>query len=152
MGATIRRRKYFGHVQNFFATKNCIQIRFKSFSTPVDPDVRPCHNPLHEGQCSIRQGSMLFYIAGWCKSMLLEPGQYEYQYGIEIHVKILNMTKTFFSAASHSRNPSGIDTGYDAVPYGWNQVDTVLIPYGPGSKSGCVWLHSRNAYLIVNCF
>jgi hypothetical protein len=23
---------------------------------------------------------------------------------------------------------------------GWNRVDAVLIPYGPGSKSGCVWL------------
>jgi hypothetical protein len=23
---------------------------------------------------------------------------------------------------------------------GWNRVDKVLIPYGPGSKSGCVWL------------
>jgi hypothetical protein len=46
--------------------------------------------------------------------MPLELGQYMYQYGIEIRVKILNMTKTFFSAASYSSNPSGIDTGYDA--------------------------------------
>ena len=72
--------------------------------------------------------------------MRLEPGQYGYQYGIEIRVKILNMTKTFFSAVSYSQNPSGIDTGYDAGLYGWNRVDTVLIPYGPGSKSGCLWL------------
>jgi hypothetical protein len=70
--------------------------------------------------------------------MRLEPGQYGYQYGIEICVKILNMTKTFFSAVSYPRNPSGIDTGYSAGVYGWNRVDTVLIPYGPGSKSGCV--------------
>jgi hypothetical protein len=68
-------------------------------------------------------------------SMWLEPGQYGYHYGIKICVKI---TKTFFSAASYSRNLSGIDTGYDAGLYGWNRVDTVLIPYGPGSKSGCV--------------
>jgi hypothetical protein len=91
-------------------------------------------------------------IAGWCGSMRLEPGQYGYQYRIEIRVKILNMTKTFFSAVSYSRNSSGIDTGYDAGLYGWNRVDTVLIPYGPGSKSVCVWLYSRNAYLIVNWF
>jgi hypothetical protein len=72
-----------------------------------------------------------------CGSMQLDPGQYGYQYGIEILAKILNMTKTIFSAVSYSRNPSGIDTGYDAGLYGWNEVDTVLIPYGPGSKSGC---------------
>jgi hypothetical protein len=71
-------------------------------------------------------------------SMRLEPGQYGYHYGIEIRVKVLNMTKTFFSAASYSRNPSGIDTGYDAGLYGWNRVETVLIPYGPRSKSSCV--------------
>jgi hypothetical protein len=88
--------------------------------------------------------------AGWYESMRLEPGQYGYQYGIEILVKIFNMTKTFFSAVSYSRNPSGIDTGYDAGLYGRNRVDTVLISYGPGSKSGCVWLHSRNVDLIVN--
>ena len=146
------KEKIFWRSSKFLRVSNRIEIRFKSFSTPVDPDVRPCHNPLHEGQCSIRQGSMQFYITGWCGSMRLEPGQYGYHYGIEIRIKILNMTKTFFSAASHSRNPSGIDTGYDAVPYGWNRVDTVLIPYGPGSKSGCVRLHSRNADLIVNCF
>jgi hypothetical protein len=58
---------------------------------------------------------MQFYIAG----------QYGYQYGIEIRVKILNMTKTFFSAVSYSRNPSGIDTGYNADLYGLNRVDTV---------------------------
>jgi hypothetical protein len=95
---------------------------------------------------------MQLYIAGWCGSMRLEPGQYGYQYGIEIRVKLLNMTKTFFSAVSYSRNPSWIDTGYNEGLYGSNQVDTVFIPYGPGSKSGCVWLHSRNADLIVNCF
>jgi hypothetical protein len=71
-------------------------------------------------------------------SMRLELGQYRYHYGIEIRVKILNTIKTFFSAASYSQTPSGIDTGYDAGLYGWNRVDTVLIPYGPGSKSGCV--------------
>jgi hypothetical protein len=70
--------------------------------------------------------------------MRLEPGQYGYQYGMEIRVKILNMTKTFFSAVPYSRNPSGIDTGYDESLYWWNRVDTVLVPYGPGSKSGCV--------------
>jgi hypothetical protein len=59
-------------------------------------------------------------------------------YGMEICVKILNMTKTFSSAVSYSRNPSGIDTGNDAGLYGWNRVDTVLIPYEPGLKSGCV--------------
>jgi hypothetical protein len=41
-----------------------VEIPLKSFLTPIDPDVRPCHTPLHEGQCSIRQGSMQFYIAG----------------------------------------------------------------------------------------
>jgi hypothetical protein len=87
-----------------------------------------------------------------CGSMRLGPGLYGYQNGIEIRVKILNMTKTFFSAASYSRNPSGIDTGYDPGLYGWNWVDAVLISYGPGSKSCCVWLHSRNAELIVNYF
>jgi hypothetical protein len=71
-------------------------------------------------------------------SMRLEPGQYGYQYGIEIPVKNFNMTKTFFYAVAYSRNPSGIDTGYDAGLYGRIRVDTVLIPYGPGSKSGCV--------------
>jgi hypothetical protein len=71
-------------------------------------------------------------------SMRLEPGQYGYHYGIEIRVKNLDMVKTFFSAASYSRNPSGIDTGYDAGLYGWNRVDTVLIPYTSGSKPGCV--------------
>jgi hypothetical protein len=60
--------------------------------------------------------------------MQLEPGKYGYQYGIEIRVKILNMTKTFFSAVLYSQNPSGIGTGYDAGLYGWNRVDTVLIP------------------------
>jgi hypothetical protein len=68
----------------------------------------------------------------------VRTGQYEYQYGIEIRVKNLNMTKTFFSAVSYSRNPSGIDTGYNAGQYGRNRVNAVLIPYGPGSKSGCV--------------
>ena len=57
--------------------------------------------------------------------MRLEPGQYGYQYEIEIRVKILNMTNTFFSAVSYSQNPSGIDPGYDAGLYGWT-VDTVL--------------------------
>ena len=61
--------------------------------------------------------------------MRLEPGQYGYHYGIEIHVKILNMTKTFISAVSYSPNPPGIDTGYDAGLYGWNRVDTVFV-YG----------------------
>jgi hypothetical protein len=84
--------------------------------------------------------------------MRLEPGQYGHQYGIEICVKILNITKTLFSAVSYSRNLSGIDTGYNAGLYGWNRVDTVLIPNGPGSKSGCVWLHSWDADLIMNCF
>jgi hypothetical protein len=64
--------------------------------------------------------------------------QYGYQYGIEIHVKILNMTKTFFSAVSYFQNSSGIDTGYDVGLCGWNRVNTVLIPYGSGLKSGCV--------------
>jgi hypothetical protein len=144
--------KTFWSCSKFLCVWNRVEIRFKSFSTPIDPDVRPCHTPLHEGQCSIRQESMQFYIAGWCWSMRLEPGQYRYQYGIKIRVKILNMTKTVFSAVSYSRNPSRLDSGYDAGLYGWNRVDTVLIPYGPGSKSGCVWLHSRNADLIVNCF
>ena len=93
---------------------------------------------------------MRFYIAGWCMLMWIDPGQYGYIYGIEISVKNLNMTKTIFSTVSYSWNPPGIDTGYDAGQYGWKRVDTVLIPYGPGSKSGCVWLHSRNADLIVN--
>jgi hypothetical protein len=72
------------------------------------------------------------------ESMRLEPGQYGYQHGIEIRVKILIMTKTFFSAVSYSRKPSGIDMGYNAGLYGRNRVDTVLIPYGPCSKSGGV--------------
>jgi hypothetical protein len=41
--------------------------------------------------------------------MRSEPGQYGYIYGIETRVKILNMIKTVFSAASYSQNPSGID-------------------------------------------
>jgi hypothetical protein len=144
--------KIFWSCSKFLRVSNRIKIRFKSFSTPIDLDVRPCHRPLHERQCSIRQGSMRFYIAGWCGSMRLEPGQYGYIYGIKILAKILNMTKTIFSAASCSQNPSGIDRGYDAGLYVWNRVDTVLISYGPSSKSGSVWLHSRNADLIVNCF
>ena len=136
----------------FSCVSNRVEISFESFSTPIDPGVRPCHTPLHKRQCNIRQWSMQFYIAGWCGSMRLEPDKYGYQYGIEIRVKILNMTKTFFSAVSYSPNPSGIDTGYDEGLHWWNRVDTVLIPYGPGSKSGCMWLHSRNADLIVNCF
>jgi hypothetical protein len=155
LGATIRRRKHFGHVQNFCAfqtIQKSILNPFQPLSTSTDPDVRPCHNPLHEGQCSIWQGSMRFYIAGWCGSMRLEPGQYGYQYRIKIHAKILNMIKTFFSAISYPQNPSGIDKGYDAGLYRWNRIDMVLIPYGPGLKSGCVWLHFWNADLIVNCF
>jgi hypothetical protein len=50
----------------------------------------------------------------------------------------MSMTKSAFSAVLDCRNPSEIDTGYDAGLYGWNRVDTVLSPYGPGSKSGCV--------------
>jgi hypothetical protein len=55
----------------------------------------------------------------------------------------------FYATVTES---SGIDTGYDAALCGWNRVDAVLILYGPGSKSGCVWLYCRNADLIVNCF
>jgi hypothetical protein len=32
----------------------------------------------------------------------------------------------------------------DPGRYGCNRVDTVLIPYGPGSKSGCVWLYHKS--------
>ena len=61
--------------------------------------------------------------------MRLELGQYGYQYTIEIRVKKkLNMTETFSPLpVSYSRNPSGIDTGYDAGLYGLNRVDTVWI-------------------------
>jgi hypothetical protein len=58
--------QYGGHVENFSKFPNRLEIRFKSFSTPINPDVKPCHNPLHEGQWGIRQGSMWFYIAGQC--------------------------------------------------------------------------------------
>ena len=59
--------------------------------------------------------------------MRLELGQYGYQY-TEIRVKKLNMTETFSPPpVSYSRNPSGIDTGYDAGLYGLNRVDTVWI-------------------------
>jgi hypothetical protein len=115
--------KIFWSSSKFLRVSTRTEIRFKSFSTPIDPDVRPCHNPLHEGQCSIRQRSMQFYTASCCGSMRLEQGQYGFIYGIEICVKILNMNKIFFSAALYSRNPSGIDTGYDADLYGWNRVD-----------------------------
>ena len=30
------------------------------------------------------------------------------------------------------------ETSLNIPAYGWKRVDTVLIPYGPGSKSGCV--------------
>jgi hypothetical protein len=82
--------------------------------------------------------------------MLLEPGQYGYQYGIKIRAKILNMTKTFFSAVSYSRNPSGIDTGYDAGLYGWNRVDTVLISYGLASKVDLHLISDSRAPTLVD--
>jgi hypothetical protein len=134
LGATIRRRKHFGHVQNV-----CVSQRVQKFVlNPFRPlptrmqDLVTTHC-MKDYAVYDRVNSVLH-----CGPMRLEPGQYRYQYGIEIRVKILNMTKTFFSAASYSRNPSGIDTGCDAGLYGRNRVDTVLIPYGPGSKSGCV--------------
>ena len=83
-------------------------------------------------------GLTLRVAAGRCESTRFEPGQFGYQYGIEIREKILNMTKNFPPPYRSPRNPSGFDTGYNAGLYGSNRVDTVLIPYGPGSKSGRV--------------
>jgi hypothetical protein len=118
----------------------------------IDPDVRPCHNPLHEGQCHIRQGSMRFYIAGLMRVNAVRTGSIRISIRNRNPCKSFEHDQIFFSAVLYSQNPSGIDTGYDAGLYGWNRVDTVLIPYGPGSESGCVWLQFRNADFIVNCF
>ena len=72
--------------------------------------------------------------------MRVEQGQYGYIYGIEIPAKNFEHDQNIFYAVSWPRNLSGIDTDYDAGLYGWTRVDRVLIPYGPGKKSGYVWL------------
>jgi hypothetical protein len=104
----------------------------------------------HKGQCGLHC-ELMRVNAVRTGSMLLEPDQCKYQYGIEIYVKNLNMTKTFLRRIVFLES-SGIDTCYNAGLYGWNRVDKVLILYWSGSKSSCVWLYSRNADLIASCF
>jgi hypothetical protein len=90
--------KTFWSCSKFLCVSNRVEIRFKSFSTPIDQGVSPCHTPLHKGQCNEGQWSMQFYIAGWCGSIRLEPAQYGYQYGIEIRVKKkIEHDQNFFS-------------------------------------------------------
>jgi hypothetical protein len=141
-------RKKFWSWSKFLCVSNRVEISFKSIFDPSRPVYKTLSHPIawRTMQYTTKINAVLH-----CGSMRLELGQYGYQYGIEIRVKNLNMTKTFFSAVSYSRNTWGIDAGFDAGLYGWNRVDTVLLPYGPGSKSGCVWLNFRNSDLIVNC-
>ena len=81
--------------------------------------------------------------------MRLETCQNGYQYGTEIRIKILNINIDFPPPYCTSiRNPSGIDIVYNAGLHGWIQADTVLIPYGRGSKSGCVTVFTE---WIVGC-
>jgi hypothetical protein len=74
------------------------------------------------------------YVKGQCSFKLrVDADQYNnavktesiwISYKIEIWVKNLSMTKKFFFTVLYSWSPSGIDT--------------VVIPYGHGSKSGCL--------------
>ena len=104
----------------------------------------PCQNPLHEGQFRLRVNKVIR-----CRSMRLETCQNGYQYGTEIRIKILNINIDFPPPYCTSiRNPSGIDIVYNAGLHRWKQADTVLIPYGRGSKSGCVTVFTE---WIVGC-
>jgi hypothetical protein len=71
---------------------------------------------------AVRTGSIRLLIRNW-----------------NISKKFWTWPKKFFRRIVVAESP-GIDTGYNAGLCGWNRVDAVLIPYGPGSKSHCVWL------------
>jgi hypothetical protein len=68
---------------------------------------------------AVRTGSIWILIRNWnpCKNFWTWP-------------------KKFFSPYRSRR----ILRNLHGLQCGWNRVDTVMIPYGPGSKSGCVWL------------
>jgi hypothetical protein len=152
-------KKHYGYVKKNLLVSNRIEIRFKSFSTPFD-QYRPECKTLSQLiawrtiQYTTRVNAVLHcglmrVSAIRTRTMRFELGQYGYEYRIEIRVNILNMTKTFFVLSESIRNWHGLrckSIRVEPCRYGF------LIPYGPGSKSGCVWLHSRNADLIVNCF
>jgi hypothetical protein len=84
----------------------------------------------------MRQGSMRFYAAGRCGSNRFNT---DINTELKSLQKFLNMIQKVFRRIVVAES-SGIDTGYNVGLYGWNGVDTVFISYGPGSKSGCVWL------------
>jgi hypothetical protein len=118
---------------------NRIEIRFKFFSTPIDQYGPGCktlsqHIPWSTMQYMTRVNAILncgLMRANAVRtgSMRLEPGQYGYQFGIEIHVKNFNMTKTFslcrIVLSESIRNRHNLRCGSVGVEpgrYGFNSV------------------------------
>jgi hypothetical protein len=102
----------------------------RSFSPGSNPDRDyECHAVYDKGPCSF----MLWVEAGRC-------GLNRFNLVIDTELKslqkFLNMTQKVFSPYRSYE----ILRNWHGLRCGWNRVDMVFIPYGPGSKSGCVWL------------
>jgi hypothetical protein len=128
--------KTFWSCSNFFCVSNRIEIRFKSFSTPIDqyrPGCKTLSKPivLRTMKYMTRVNAVLH--CGLVRVNAVRIGSIQISIRNRNSCKNFEHIKTFFSAVSYSRNPSGIDTGNDAGLYWWKRVITVLIPYGPGS-------------------
>jgi hypothetical protein len=81
--------------------------------------------------------------------MRLESCQYGHQNGIEIRIKILNININFSPPYCTSKNHQELTWITMQVYTGGTGPIRFNIPYGPGSKSGCVTVFTE---WIVSCF